>query len=395
MVGSELHSCNLDIHGRGVDVLGQCQRHVQAVDAALSCQVQKALARLDITIVFLQVDLLRQPSGNIHVGTLQVFGVSNLAIADEVVDTPVAEQLINTTDVALRVVGIALAHAFIDTVLGVDFQVLELYANHHGEAQGTPFHTPLAFEALCCGTLDLVDGQFILSDIDHLVSESACSIVGRVKVGDSYLTGTLEVFLRQMLRHRQVQHVDGVGGERHRLAIDTLGFYAENDVVTEIHDLLDILPRNGQAIVLIFFHFLAEDGILGQRGGLIHHLSAVEELNGIGKLQRVRLLTGSAEMIDAIPLHVDVLAHKQLAGRGGVGEVRSRNLRHTVGVFLRRVDGGLDVAEAEDSFDVLFFVPVSLFVILLVVLLFLVVIHLVRGLDAEELQVAAAVVLNL
>ena len=396
MVRSKLHPRNLDINGRGVDVLRKRQRHIQTVHAALTGQIQQVLAHLHVTVVFLQVDLLRQVTGCIHVGSLQVLRIRNLAVADQIVDAPVAEQLIDTTDVAALIVGIALAHAFIDAVISIDLQPLELHAHHDGEAQGTPFHTSLALEAFFCGALDLVDGQLVLSDIDHLVPQSTCCIVSRLEVIDGNLAGALEVLLCQMLRHRQVHHVDSVGGERHLVAVDALGFHTQNDVVTEIHDLFDVFPRNGHAIVLIFFYLLAEDRLHSQRSRLIRHLSAVEELNRIGELQRVRFLARTAEVIDAIPLHVDVLVHKQLADNCGIREVRSRNLGYSVGVFLRRVNRSLDVTEAENTFDVIFLILFLFFVILFVILiLLLVVIHLVRGLDAEEFQVAAAVVLNL
>ena len=396
MVRSKLHACNLDIHRRGVDVLRQCQRHIQTIHAALAGQVEQVLAHLDVAVVFLQVDLLRQVTGCIHVGSLQVLRIRNLTVANQVIDSPVAEQLFHTTDVATRIVGIALAHAFIDAVISINLQPLELHAHHDGEAQGTPFHTSLALETLCCGALDLVDGQLVLPYIDNLVPQSTCSIVGRLEVIDGDLAGTLEVFFRQMLRHRQIHHVDGVGGERHLVAVDALGFHTQNDVVTEIHNLLDVFPRNGHAIVLIFFYLLAEDGLHSQRSSLVRHLSAVEELNRIGELQRVRFLTRTAEVIDTVPLHVDVLVHEQLTDNPWIREVGSRNLGHAVGVFLRRVDGSLDVTEAENTFNVIFLILFLFFVILFIVLILLfIVIHLIRGLDAEEFQVAAAVVLNL
>ena len=387
IIGRKLHTRYLDVHRRTVDVLRQCQRHVQTVHTAHARQAQQALARLDAAIILLQVHLLRQVPGLIHTALLQIIGTGQLAVAYQIVYTPVAEQLVHALHAALLVLGIAFAHTFVDAVVGINLQSLELDTHHRREAQRTPRHTPFAGEARFARPLDFVDCQLILSDADHLSFQFLGILLRGNLVFDGHLAGTLEIFLHQVLGHGKVGHVYRIGSKRNGGAL-ALGLHTQHEIVGNVHLLLDVLPRDDHLIIVVLAYLLDEDWLSIQSGFPVDDLPAIEQLHLIAERQRIRLLALTAEVIDAIPTDLNVLAHKTLARRAII-EDGAREPWQAVGVGRVRVEKHFMLHTAEDAHPLL---------VSIVCLHFLRVVcqgfYFVGRPDTEHLQVALAVVLQ-
>ena len=148
---------------------------MQVTDFALQELIPDGLTLLDVLVILGNVERLGDVLHLVGSGLLNLVGVRDVHVTDEVVDTPVGEQLVDHFAVGLGFLGLGLIGdgiTAIDDVVRVNLQRVELHGNHHLDAHRLPLYVTLTLVVvLAADFLDLVDLHLVLANANSLALE--------------------------------------------------------------------------------------------------------------------------------------------------------------------------------------------------------------------------------
>ena len=184
---------------------------MQILDFTLKELVPGRLPFLDIGIILGDIQLLGDVLHLVGGLLLDSFGVGDVHVADEVVDAPVGEQLVDNLAVGLFLFSfslVGLGTSTINDVVRVNLQRVELHGHHYLVAHGVPLYVAFTLEVvLAADLLDFVNGQLILSDAYGLAFQLAIACCSGCRIRYLYLVGALEVGLGQVFGNGEVDDV--------------------------------------------------------------------------------------------------------------------------------------------------------------------------------------------
>ena len=328
--GGERYVDDLQIDRHLTHVVGQLDGEAHVIELAL---LHKVLGIVVPLVIVAYAHLLGKLASALRGLLLQLVGKGQAGVAHEVVETPLREQLVDLlTVVPVIVVILAATHdTRVNDVVGVDTQRVELHGHHDLQAQGSPLHAAPSLEALLA-LRELIEGELVLANAHHLALEVGSRLVGWGGVFDGDLRRALEELLADAVAQGKVAHIERVVDECHRLHVERLGLDTQQQVVTDAHIAIDLLPRDAVLQLLggvAIYGFLLEVFLITQRW------VATKQLHIVAEAHAVLPRTASAHKPHALPLHEDVVADKHLARTSVFAESRRENLR--VAEVVKRV----------------------------------------------------------
>ena len=362
IVRSELHPHDLEIDGVELgrqNVRRELHRHVELLHRAGGEELAYLLAVLQLLVIISEVDLLGQALYLASGLALQLAGIGNASVTDEIVDAPVREEFVHDLH-AREHRGFLHRHAFalIDDVVLVNLQLVEADADHYLGTEGVPLHAAGAGEAADTGTLGFVDGELVFAYLHRL----ALQLLGRLSGGrmvvylDTRLA--LEVCLAKTLAETEVNDIP-VTRERHRLTLLNGGRHSDHQIVAHLHLVLDLRPSDGVLEVL---------GVEGIDGGgaqcllAVGAVAVIEEFHVIFYLDRVAAHTLAIRVLGAQPCHGNVgrlehLACTAVGTETGGGQPGVRKIVERVG------DGCTALQAAEAQIDVVVGICIAVIIV--------------------------------
>ena len=310
--GRERHVGNLNVDRRVVVEVVDADGQVQVVDRRSAQGVERAFSELIISIVVGDVQLFGQRAGVLAREALQLVGVRNAGVGEEVVDAPFREERLDYIVFRHLFGWIALGIAGYDDVLVVDLQVLELHGHHELRVERVPLYVSGAREAFFGRAFDVVaEGELVFA-YGHGLALELVGLERRGRgVGDVDLVGAVEQRGIDVLCDGEVLHVEVVASVFYRFLVEADRLYSQHEVVAFLDVVLQLLPLDFVAVCgdALLVEGRALERLLHVGVGL-----AVKELHFILEFQRLRFHTFASDVPYVAPFHLEVVVDENLAG---------------------------------------------------------------------------------
>ena len=298
---------------------------------------------------------------------LKLVAIGYLRVANQIVNAPVGEQLVNDFAVAhLRIIlrRIGVTETAIGNIILIDIQRVKLHGHHGLDAQWSPLNVSCTLVAILARhLLDFVDGELVFAHADDALLQVRNFLFSGLGALDDRCCRTLEEIARETLDDGKV-HAVLFALPAHRLLVGTRGCDAQHHIVALRHLVLDFLPADG--VDQLFRRQLIDRRGLDDLLRII--LIRAEQFHIVFILQFLALLAFTANETRLSPLHGNVLDGVELAriATDERGRQQSRILQN-----VKRVEiAGALAAQFQGCGVVVLFLILGLF-LAVVVLFFL------------------------